>query len=96
MLFINTLMMQRIVGKPEWETRMTPTGFRAITPLGLGTHQPVRPGASNRATMGSVAILSCRNKLGNDERSKKCSMKPSSREFGISRETLYQYLHAGQ
>jgi hypothetical protein len=33
MVYINTLMMQRILGKPEWETRMTPTDFRAITPL---------------------------------------------------------------
>jgi TnpA family transposase len=28
MVYINTLMMQRILGKPEWETRMTPTDFR--------------------------------------------------------------------
>jgi TnpA family transposase len=33
MVYINTLMLQRILGKPEWETRMTPTDFRAITPL---------------------------------------------------------------
>jgi hypothetical protein len=33
MVYINTLVVQRILGKPEWETRMTPTDFRAITPL---------------------------------------------------------------
>jgi hypothetical protein len=26
-------MMQRILSTPEWEARMTPTDFRAITPL---------------------------------------------------------------
>ncbi len=33
MVYINTLMMQRILSTPEWEARMTPTDFRAITPL---------------------------------------------------------------
>ncbi len=33
MVYINTLMMQRILTKPEWEMRMTPNDFRAITPL---------------------------------------------------------------
>jgi hypothetical protein len=33
MVYINTLMMQRILNTPEWEARMTPTDFRAITPL---------------------------------------------------------------
>lgn len=33
MVYINTLMMQRILAQPEWSQRMTPVDFRALTPL---------------------------------------------------------------
>jgi hypothetical protein len=36
MVYINTLMMQRDLGRPEWspaDQRMTPLDFRALTPL---------------------------------------------------------------
>lgn len=33
MVYINTLMMQRVLAQPEWSQRMTPVDFRALTPL---------------------------------------------------------------
>jgi hypothetical protein len=33
MVYINTLMMQRVLARPEWSQRMTPLDFRARTPL---------------------------------------------------------------
>jgi Tn3 transposase DDE domain len=33
MVYINTLMMQQILSRPQWSTRMTPVDLRARTPL---------------------------------------------------------------
>lgn len=33
LVYINTLMMQRVLTKPEWKHRMTPDDLRALTPL---------------------------------------------------------------
>jgi TnpA family transposase len=33
MVYINTLMMQQILSRPQWSTRMTPVDLRALTPL---------------------------------------------------------------
>jgi len=33
MVYINTLMLQRVLAKPEWAGRMTRTDLRALTPL---------------------------------------------------------------
>lgn len=35
--YINTLMIQRILGEPNWTQRMTPEDLRALTPL-IYTH----------------------------------------------------------
>jgi Tn3 transposase DDE domain-containing protein len=35
--YINTLMIQRILGEPNWTQRMTPEDLRALTPL-IHTH----------------------------------------------------------
>ena len=33
MVYINTLMMQQILSRPQWSRRMTPVDLRALTPL---------------------------------------------------------------
>lgn len=33
MVYINTLMMRQILGRPHWAKRMTPVDLRALTPL---------------------------------------------------------------
>jgi TnpA family transposase len=33
LVYINTLMIQRILGEPDWTRRMTPEDLRALTPL---------------------------------------------------------------
>jgi TnpA family transposase len=37
LVYINTLMIQRILGEPNWTQRMTPEDLRALTPL-IDTH----------------------------------------------------------
>jgi Tn3 transposase DDE domain-containing protein len=37
LVYINTLMIQRILSEPEWRCRLTPTDLRGLTPL-LFTH----------------------------------------------------------
>jgi TnpA family transposase len=37
LVYINTLMIQRILGEPNWTQRMTPEDLRALTPL-IYTH----------------------------------------------------------
>ena len=33
LVYVNTLMLQRILSEPGWEARMTPEDWRALTPL---------------------------------------------------------------
>jgi Tn3 transposase DDE domain len=33
MVYINTLMMQQVLARPQWAERLTPTDLRALTPL---------------------------------------------------------------
>ena len=33
MVYVNTLMIQRVLGEPEWQGRLTPFDLRALTPL---------------------------------------------------------------
>jgi TnpA family transposase len=33
LVYINTLMLQRVLAEPDWTTRLTPTDLRALTPL---------------------------------------------------------------
>ena len=37
LVYINTLMIQRILGEPNWTQRTTPQDLRALTPL-IYTH----------------------------------------------------------
>ena len=33
MVYVNTLMIQRVLDEPEWQGRLTPVDLRALTPL---------------------------------------------------------------
>jgi hypothetical protein len=37
LVYINTLMIQRILAEPDWRSRLTPADLRGLTPL-LFTH----------------------------------------------------------
>lgn len=49
MVFINTLMMQRVLSEPEWEEWLTIEDLRGITPL---IHSHVNPYGSFKLDMG--------------------------------------------
>lgn len=40
LVYINTLMIQRVLSEPAWATRLTPEDFRALTPLIYGHISP--------------------------------------------------------
>ncbi len=40
LVYINTLMMQQVLGEPSWQERMQPEDFRALTPLVYGHVTP--------------------------------------------------------
>ncbi len=40
MVFVNTLMIQRVLGEPIWAERMGPAERRGLTPLGWGHVNP--------------------------------------------------------
>ena len=42
MVYVNTLMVQQVLTRPEWKGRLTPRDLHALTPLSGGT-QPLRP-----------------------------------------------------
>ncbi len=42
MIFVNTLMIQRVLSEPIWAERMGPNERRGMTPLAWGARQPVR------------------------------------------------------
>ena len=46
LVYINTLIIQRVLSETTWATRLTPEDFRALTPLYMGTS--VRMGPSIR------------------------------------------------
>jgi hypothetical protein len=33
LVYINTLMLQRLLGEPQWNARLTPKDLRGLTPL---------------------------------------------------------------
>ena len=33
LIYVNTLMIQRVLDEPDWSGRLTPTDLRALTPL---------------------------------------------------------------
>ena len=40
LVYINTLMIQRVLSETAWATRLTPEDFRALTPLMYGHISP--------------------------------------------------------
>ena len=42
LVYVNTLMLQRVLAEPAWMARMTPADVRGLTPAGLGPRQPLR------------------------------------------------------
>lgn len=40
LVYINTLMMQRVLSEPQWQGRMQPEDLRALTPLVYGHVTP--------------------------------------------------------
>ena len=40
LVYINTVMIQRVLSEPAWATRLTPEDLRALTPLLYGHISP--------------------------------------------------------
>ena len=40
LVYVNTLMLQRVLAEPAWTARMTPADLRALTPLVWGHVSP--------------------------------------------------------
>jgi len=40
LVYVNTLMLQRVLSEPEWMARMTSAGRRSLTPLVWGHVSP--------------------------------------------------------
>jgi len=43
MVYINTLMLQQVLARPQWSERLTARDLRALTPADLGACEPIRP-----------------------------------------------------